>query len=367
MAHALLGVIAELRDRFIVDILQLDDDIQRIDVGIVGAEGTDAEADLCSAFEVVVKLLCAVKVQAIGEQQELGTRIDAVALVVLNDLFAPFIRIAGVMANAVVVVDHRTVEVHKEEVGGDGVGEGGTVITVILVIPVAHRVVVGVGERVTVDALIHLHKLMRIGADGGEVVLHREIDVGGTGAALCFGRKPADNNVLPFAGESAAAAELCKGKGIGAVVQRFDLFVQLFFCRFQERIIIVRHAEVNFVDDLQEMDLELHRGEQRTFDNDGELAAFTQRCCDILPDGMPQTEKFYIVVFDEADGTQIVELILAESQGTEMVDLGVDLLEHFGCELHILVTAFKVVFSAQIGMFMEDDLIHIEFIQVGVE
>ena len=50
-----------------------------------------------------------------------------------------------------------------------------------------------------------------------------------------------------------------------------------------------------------------------------------------------------------------------------MVDLGVDLIEHLLCECNALVAALKVVFTAQIGVLMENDLIHIEFIQIGVE
>ena len=198
--------------------MELDDDVQRLGTGIVRAEGADAKADLGSVLEVVKELLRAVKIETVGEQQQLCPGINAVALVVLDDLLAPFIRIARIVPHTVVVVDHGAVEVHQKQVGGDGIGQGGTVVAVVFVIPVAHCVVVGVGEGVAVDALIHLHELMRIGADGGQVVFHREVHVRGADTFVCLGGQSAHHDVLPFTRESSAAAEFGKLEGIGAVV-----------------------------------------------------------------------------------------------------------------------------------------------------
>ena len=115
------------------------------------------------------------------------------------------------------------------------------------------------------------------------------------------------------------------------------------------------------------MDLELHRREQGPVYDDRQLTVLAQLGGDIFADRSPQAQELHIVVFDEADGAQIIQLILSESQGAQMVDLGVDFIEHLLRECNALVAAFKVVFTAQIGVLMENNLIHIEFIQIGVQ
>ena len=50
-----------------------------------------------------------------------------------------------------------------------------------------------------------------------------------------------------------------------------------------------------------------------------------------------------------------------------MIDLRVYLIEHLLGEDNSLVPAFEEVFSDQIGVLVEDDLIHIEFVEVGVK
>ena len=82
---------------------------------------------------------------------------------------------------------------------------------------------------------------------------------------------------------------------------------------------------------------------------------------------MPQPEELHIVVFDKPDGAQIVQLLLGKAQGAQVVDLGVDLVHHLLGKHHALVAALKVVLAVQVRVLMEDHLIHIEFIQVGVQ
>jgi hypothetical protein len=83
---------------------------------------------------------------------------------------------------------------------------------------------------------------------------------------------------------------------------------------------------------------------------------------DVIADRMVEAEEFDIVVFDETDGTEVIELILFEAQGAKMIDLGVDLLDDLRREDDAFATAFEVVFPHQVGVLMEDDLIHVEFI-----
>ena len=50
-----------------------------------------------------------------------------------------------------------------------------------------------------------------------------------------------------------------------------------------------------------------------------------------------------------------------------MIDLRLDLLDHFRCEDDALVAAFEIILTAEVGMLMEDHLIHVEFIKVSVK
>ena len=50
-----------------------------------------------------------------------------------------------------------------------------------------------------------------------------------------------------------------------------------------------------------------------------------------------------------------------------MVDLLDDLLNHLIRELNALVAAFEMIFANQVGVLMENDLVHVEFIEVGIK
>ena len=66
----------------------------------------------------------------------------------------------------------------------------------------------------------------------------------------------------------------------------------------------------------------------------------------VLADGMPQTQKFHIVVLDKSYRAQIIKLVLAETQLVQVIDLLVYLLHHFLCKYHILIAAFEMILSA---------------------
>ena len=347
--------------------MQLDDDIQRGFLRVIRAERTDAERDLRLVTEVVIELLCAVEIKAVTEQQQLGFRVYAVLFVVCNHLLAPCIGVAAVMPDAGVVVDHRAVEVQQEQIRRDRIGQRGAVVALILVVPVLHGVVIRKGEGNGVDALIHLHEFVRIGADRRDIVLHRKIDIRGADAFVSLLTEPPHDHILPFARQSSAAAEFGKSECIRAVVQCFDLRVQLFLRRSAQPFVIKLHPEIDLVDDLQQVDLKLHRGEQRAVHNDLQLAVFIELCGHIIADRMPQAQKFDIIILDEADRAQIIQLLLLEAQRAEMVDLLVDLLHHLRRKDNAFVAAFEIILAAEIGVLVKNDLIHIEFIQIGVQ
>ena len=87
----------------------------------------------------------------------------------------------------------------------------------------------------------------------------------------------------------------------------------------------------------------------------------------IFADRVPQPKELHIVVFDETDEAQVVQLLPAEPQRAQTVDLRLDLVRHFARERDVFVAAFEIVLSAQVGVLVENDLIHVEFVQVGIE
>ena len=56
-----------------------------------------------------------------------------------------------------------------------------------------------------------------------------------------------------------------------------------------------------------------------------------------------------------------------EAECAEVVYLIVYFLHHFGCENHVLAAALEEILSAQVCVLVENDLIHIEFVKVGIE
>ena len=118
-----------------------------------------------------------------------------------------------------VVVHHGAVEIQKEQIGGDGIRQSGTVVALVFVVPVLHGVMIGIRQGDGIDTLIHLHEFMSVRTDGGHAVLHGEIHVGGTYAVLCFVAKTLNDHVLPLSGKSSPTAEFRKLEAILPVVE----------------------------------------------------------------------------------------------------------------------------------------------------
>ena len=308
-----------------------------------------------------------VKVQAVAEKQHLGPGIHAVFLEVADHLFAPYIGIPAVVADAGVVVDHGPVKIVEEQVRGDGVGQGGAVVPTVLIVPVGHGVVIGIGQGDGIDALVHLDELMGIGADGGQIILHGKIHVGGSGAVFRLLGEAADHLVLPGPGQPTAAAELGKAEGIFAGIEVLDLLLQLLPGRGLQHGVVVVHPEIDLVDDLQQVDLKLHGREHGPRYGQFQLSLVRQSRVDIFPDGVPQPQELHIVPLDEADRAQVVQLCLGKAQGAQVVDLGIDLRKHLLRKNDALVSALEAVFSDQVRVLVKDHLIHIEFVQVRIQ
>ena len=50
-----------------------------------------------------------------------------------------------------------------------------------------------------------------------------------------------------------------------------------------------------------------------------------------------------------------------------MIDLGIDLRQHFRRKDNIFIAALEIVFSVQVRVLVENHLVHIELIQIGVQ
>ena len=82
---------------------------------------------------------------------------------------------------------------------------------------------------------------------------------------------------------------------------------------------------------------------------------------------MPEPQEFDIIALDKADGAKIFQLLLAESQGTEVINLRIDFLKHFLSEDDALIAATEIILTGQVCMLVENHLIHIEFVEICIE
>ena len=82
---------------------------------------------------------------------------------------------------------------------------------------------------------------------------------------------------------------------------------------------------------------------------------------------MPQAQELHIVVLNKANGAQVVQLLFGKAKGAQEVNLGIDFRQHFRGEADALVAAFEMVLAVQVGVLVENHLVHIEFIQVRIQ
>ena len=190
-------------------------------------------------MEVIVERLSLIKGQTVTEQKQLVFRIHAKFFIMGNDLLSPFKGIATVMADAVKVIDHGTIEILQEQVCGDRICECRSIIALIFLIPVLKGIVIGVGQRDRIDSLIHLDVFMRIGPNRGQIVFHRQVHIGGTDAVFRFGGKATDHLILPLSRKSPAAAEFCKLEGVFSLLESTDFLIQPLFSRGEQRLVVI--------------------------------------------------------------------------------------------------------------------------------
>ena len=143
-AHELSFGVGNLGDRTAIAFDELHDLVERFQTAVVGEERSDTEPDLGTFPETNVKVCRTFEIEGVGEEQCLLHRVSTETLDCGNHLFAPFVRVTRVMAEAIPDADIVTGEVHEEEVGTDAVGEVDTVASLVLLLPCVHHETVGI-------------------------------------------------------------------------------------------------------------------------------------------------------------------------------------------------------------------------------
>lgn len=100
-AHPFARAVGQFGHRLAIAARELHHDVQRLELGVVGELGADAEAELHAVGEVAVEVQGLRHRQRVREHQALGAGVDAQLGVMGQRLLAPFDRIAGVVAQAV--------------------------------------------------------------------------------------------------------------------------------------------------------------------------------------------------------------------------------------------------------------------------
>ena len=127
LAHALAFDIGYLRHVLTVTFRSLHDYVESGNIGIVGYVCAYAECNFCPVLKVGPELICSVEIEAVGEQQSLGLRIDAETLIVIDHLVAPLIGISAVMTHTREKCRIGQLEITQEAVCRDRVGKCSTV------------------------------------------------------------------------------------------------------------------------------------------------------------------------------------------------------------------------------------------------
>ena len=270
------------------------------------------------------------------------------------------------------------IKIAKEEVSPECISERGSVVTVVLVKPLFHSNLVGVCQLDAGDALVHLYILVSISSDGLHTVLHCEVDIGGTNA-VSITKKFTEYIVLPLAAKSAASTKFCILEVIYFSAETVQLTNEFFSRALFEHFIVILGLEVNLVYYLKKINLKLHYGEHRSVyiknhTARGNIAIFLVevvficfKAMYIAAERSPKTKKLNIVRLDKTKRVQIIKLLVSERESAEVVDLGIDFLNHFISKSNTFISAFEDVDTIEVGVFVEHDLVHIELVEVSIE
>ena len=127
-------------------------------------------------------------------------------------------------------------------------------------------------------------------------------------------------------------------------------------------------AEIEFVDDGKNENLEEHRLYHRAFDADVQTALIVGVDLD---EAALELEKFEIidkVAFDKAQTAQIVEFVMGKAQLAQGVEFAFQVFLNIGQRIyHLFVAATEFVEAVGLRELVQHDLQHGEFVQVGIK
>jgi len=200
-------------------------------------------------------------------------------------------------------------------------------------------------------------------ADGSEVVFLGEIDIGGSDelGKTDFIGKGLDDILLPVEGETAASSEIREPEVL-VVSDHGDLGREGFL----RRVHVHDHPlEINLIHNGEDGNLEENGEEPVALGYDGKMSVVEARG-DMLTVEAEVLEEIGIVLLDEADGSEIGDLVIREAKRAEMVDFLVDPGEHFRSE-NVPVPALELASDIRRGELVQDTLHHGKFIFVGIK
>ena len=127
-------------------------------------------------------------------------------------------------------------------------------------------------------------------------------------------------------------------------------------------------AEIEFVDDGKNENLEEHRLYHRAFDADVQTALVIRADFDKAALELEKFEVIDKVAFDKAQTAQIVEFVMGKAQLAQGVELAFQVFLNIGQRIyHLFVAAAEFVEAMGLRELMQHDLQHGEFVQVGIK
>jgi hypothetical protein len=181
-----------------------------------------------------------------------------------------------------------------------------------------------------------------------------------------------DHLALPVERKAPAQAEVEHLEGVSPwrlvaleAAQLLDLAEQPAFA-FGARGLFVEAAEVQLVDDRQHEDLEGHHVHLRAVDDDLEVATDRPGADEVALEA-EDAQEVDEVVLDEPKTGQVLQLVGAEAQRAEMIELTIDVVDQLGQRKLADLAAEEGVLGLRLRKTMQHRLPHRELVEVGVQ
>ncbi|MNO21867.1 hypothetical protein D3C76_116440 [compost metagenome] len=272
------------------------------------------------------------------------------------------------MAQAVKQLGEEQVEVAEERIGGDAIGERDPEQATVFANPAIKRGDLAVDQPWT-ELLVRHDPLVGHGAQRFHVQLAGQVYVAGadeTPGEVVF--EYIHHFSLHAIRKAAAGAEIgdlqlrqLVGRGVGG--QPVELAIELFARLFQHGF-AVAIAVAHFADDRQQRHFVENHMQPRPAQTDEQLAVFDAGV-QIPQVKAEQPEKAQEVRLEETDALEKAQLIGAQAQFGQTLDLKTD-LGQIRAQI-FAITATKLPFDFDVGIVVQHRLHHRQFVEVGVE